>query len=69
MAETTKTTVGVGNRLHGLVLFLNRRAVFFYIGLLSFFFLSVAGGVVLWLADYAVWEIANKQKRPGSSAA
>ena len=50
----------VFDRMKRLVRFLNRRAVFFYLGLLSFFFLSVIGGIVLWIADYIVWDIANK---------
>ena len=48
------------DRMNSLVRFLNRRAVFFYLGLLSFFFLSVIGGIILWVLDYIVWEVANK---------
>ena len=60
MTMTKSKSGDATDRMNSLVRFFNRRAVFFYIGLLSFVFLSVIGGVIFWIVDYIVWEIANK---------
>ena len=60
MTMTKSKSSDATDRMNSLVRFLNRRAVFFYLGLFSFFFLSVIGGIILWVLDYIVWEVANK---------